>query len=78
MTKHIIICKWDGGKFQEQIDLSESKGWQVLPQTFSQWGDTGFSVLMFKVESNSPYRTEATHPAAPIPGPSYANFPLKK
>lgn len=60
MTKHRIICRYTGQTFQESLDLLESEGWQALPQTFSQFGDSGFCILMFKVESNSPYRTETT------------------
>ena len=60
MTKHILIAKYEGKTFQEQVTIAESQGWQALPQTFSQWRTGGFSILMFKIESNDPYRAEAT------------------
>lgn len=59
MTKHRLVAKHNADDFTEEMDLHESKGWQAVPSTFGEMGSLWF-ILMFKVEPNDPYRTEAT------------------
>lgn len=59
MTKHRLVAKLSREEFENDIALLESDGWQAMPSTFELRG-TFWSLLMFKVESNSPYRTEAS------------------
>jgi hypothetical protein len=56
MTKHKLIAAHSAEEFIESMMKLESKGWQAIPTTFGTGGKDYWNILMFKVESNSPYR----------------------
>jgi len=76
MTKHKLISDRNSIAFSFLLDQLESEGWQAIPSTFKV-NDRSYDILMFKVESNSPYRTETSHPSAPIPPFDPVTYPLK-
>lgn len=59
MTKHKLVAKQKADDFDKLVESLESQGWQGIPSTFSAIGQY-WTILVFKVESDSPYRTEAT------------------
>lgn len=80
MTKHRLLCTSGWHRFPELqilIEEAEELGWQAIPPTLILHNES-IAILMFKVESNSPYRTEASHPSAPIPDYNPVPYPLKK
>lgn len=68
MTKHRLICAVGLERFphiQKLIEEGEELGWQAIPSTL-KFNIDYVAILMFKVESNSPYRTQVSNPSNSI------------